>query len=407
MSRLLLLATSLLPFGFALNAGTVEPLKFLENRVAKDPEDFIAWNQIAARRLQLFREKGNLADLSAASHATVQSLKAVPASENPGGLTAQVRVDLAGHRFGAAWVKAEQLRQLQPAKQLPLLLLSDALLELGEYDSAAKLIFELVAEHGDGVDSESRKARLALVRGENDPAMEHLTAALEYAKALGIPSPETVAWCHVQIGELRFRHGEWDAAAEHYDAALGALPGYWAAQDHVAELRGAQGRIDEAVALYEQILAQTPRPELQQALGDLYLFARREAEARVWHERALAGYMASIEQGHVLYYHHLSGFFTDSQSDPKQAIAWARKDLELRKGIAAHDALAWALYQDGQISQAAEAIERALATGAKDPHVLYHAGMIRMSAGDLKGGKAALQQALQINPRTHTFHVHR
>lgn len=42
-----------------------------------------------------------------------------------------------------------------------------------------------------------------------------------------------------------------------------------------------------------------------------------------------------------------------------------------------------------------------------DAHILYHAGMIRMSVGDLIGGRAALRQAVEINPRHATFHVHR
>jgi len=88
-------------------------------------------------------------------------------------------------------------------------------------------------------------------------------------------------------------------------------------------------------------------------------------------------------------------------------VEWARKDLELRQSIQAYDALAWALYKDGQIAAAAEANRKALATGAKDAHLLYHAGMIRMSMGDFAGGRTALQEAVAINPRYNTFHVHR
>lgn len=382
-------------------------LHFLEQKVAGDPVDFVAWNQLGTRHLQLLRESGELAHLAKAAKAAEQSLLAVPAADNPGGLALLTRVQLASHRFGDARKSAEQLRALTPGKPLPLLLLADACLELGDYATAAKLVDELTGTDGDSVDTEARRSRLAWICGDRAAAQQHLASALEFAQALGSRSGENVAWCHVQLGELHFRQGDWPAAERHYGAALAARPGYWAAEEHVAELRGAQGQTPEAIALYEQILARTPRPELQQALGDLYQFSGNAADAAVWHERALASYMASVKAGDVHYLHHLSGFFAESQSKPAEALQWAKKDLALRQSISAYDALAWALYLDGQIPAAVEAVDRALATGTKDSHLLYHAGMIRMSAGDLSGGKAALQEALQVNPRYHTFHVHR
>jgi tetratricopeptide (TPR) repeat protein len=114
-----------------------------------------------------------------------------------------------------------------------------------------------------------------------------------------------------------------------------------------------------------------------------------------------------VKAGHVLYFHHLAGFYADSQPDPVQALAWARRDLELRHSLEAWDALAWALYQNNQFPAAVEAIAKALASGTADAHILYHAGLIRMSAGDLTGGKAALRQAVAANPHHAAFHVHR
>ena len=107
------------------------------------------------------------------------------------------------------------------------------------------------------------------------------------------------------------------------------------------------------------------------------------------------------------FYHHLAGFYADSKEDAAQAVEWARKDLALRRSIYAHDALAWALYKKGDAAEAAAESAKALATGTRDPHLLYHAGMIRMASGDIAGGKAAMQQAAAVNPRFNTFHVHR
>jgi tetratricopeptide (TPR) repeat protein len=211
----------------------------------------------------------------------------------------------------------------------------------------------------------------------------------------------------MQLGELAFRTGDWETAESRYQAALAALPGWWSAREHLAELRGAQGRTEEAFQIYGEVIAVTPRPELLQAVGDLHLFLGQKEEAKAWHARALAAYREATSRGSVAWYHHLSGFYCDSEPDPVAALDAARKDLELRHSSAAFDALAWAQYQNGNGSDAAATMTQALASGIKDAHILYHAGLIRMSAGQLAEGQAALRDAAAVNPHFQSFHVHR
>jgi tetratricopeptide (TPR) repeat protein len=211
----------------------------------------------------------------------------------------------------------------------------------------------------------------------------------------------------VQLGELAFKQGDFETAEAEYAKALEALPNGYPAEEHLAELRGAQGRYDEAEAAYKKLIERVPRPELLQALGDLYVYAGKPDAAKPWHDRADAAYEASVESGSIQYYHHGAGFYADSVKDPLKALQWAKKDFEIRRSIFAWDALAWAYAQNNQFKEACEAMAKALATGVKDPHILYHASMIRMGAGDLAGGKLALQETMAIDPRYNTFHVHR
>jgi hypothetical protein len=43
----------------------------------------------------------------------------------------------------------------------------------------------------------------------------------------------------------------------------------------------------------------------------------------------------------------------------------------------------------------------------KDPHILYHAGIILLGAGEIPAGNLRLQETVLVNPRHHTFHVRR
>jgi tetratricopeptide (TPR) repeat protein len=394
-------------FGVAHGAwgqATEDRLRFFEERVKKDDADFIAWNGLADLCLLRQRETGNDEWLVRAEQAAAASLKAARVEFNPAGLALRVRINLALHRFAAARDGARQLREIEPGRSSPLAGLGDALLELGDLDEAAKVIDDLAGLEGESVTAQSRLARLALLRGRHKEARSYFAKALLATPA---SQPLTVAWCHVQLGELAFRRGDWEGAEKSYQAALQAFPDWWSAREHVAELRGAQGRVEEALALYTEVVAQAPRPDLLQAAGDLLLFVRRPDEARAWHDRARAAYFRAAESHPELPAHHLAGFFSDSQEDATEAVKWARRDLELRHSGYAWDALAWGLNKQGDIPASLEASQKALATGLADAHVLYHAAMIHISAGEIAPGQALLRRCAEVNPRFNTFHAHR
>lgn len=215
------------------------------------------------------------------------------------------------------------------------------------------------------------------------------------------------AWVELQRGLLKLSHGQHDLAAAHYKQAGKAYSGYWLIDQHNAELLGAQRKFDQAIALYEKVIAQAPRPEFYHELGDLYLFMGQPARAKPWHEKALAGYLESIQRHEVHYYHHLTSFYADVHEDGAEAVKWARKDLALRQNFATQEALAWALYRDGQFAEALEPMNRALSSGVQDAHLFFHAGMIHLAAGQTAAGRGWLKKAAEFNPYFERFHVHR
>jgi tetratricopeptide (TPR) repeat protein len=407
--RRYLLSLFALPISLLADDSVTERLNravgFLEPRFKGDPQDFIAANRLCDALLRRSRWTGNLDDLRRASEAAEASLKAASADFNPGGLAAKAQCALAGHRFEEARDLARQLASLMPSKSLPVQLLGDASLEIGDLDEAAKAFDQLAELTGPGVGTDARAARLAWMHGKLDEWQQHLGEALASARESG--DPETLAWALVQSGESDFRRGDFANAEKHYEEALKLAPAYWSALEHMAELRGAQGRDEEAVTLFTKAAEQTNRPEIWQALGDLHLFNRRSAEAKAAHDRALAGYQASIDRGEILYVHHLAGFYSDSQENAREAVKCARRDLETRKGAHAWDTLAWALSKSGDSPGALDAARKAIGTGLADPHVLQHAGLIFLGAGEVAEGQRLLKRCSEINPHFTGFHVHR
>ena len=384
-----------------------DTLESLEQRVVAQPDDFATWNKIAEARLRALGSTGELANLARAEIAVERSLKIATPEFNRAGLALRARVELASHRFKEAQQSAQQLLRIMPDSSYPLGLLGDAYLNLGEYEACERVWNEMLAKDKNVLTTEPRLAQLDLVHGRRGKAGERYEKIVAAARKLEHEAPEVLAWAHVQLGEFAFRSGDWEKAEQQYEAALTVLPDYYSALEHQAELRGAQGRLDEAVALYQRVIDRTARPEIIQALGDLYLFVGKGTEAKPWHARALAAYLASVERGEVLHFHHLAGLYADSLNEPEQAVYWARRDLALRQSIQSYDALAWALYRSGLMAEAEEALARALAPGTKDPHILHHAGTILMRAGNIPAGRERLQEALTVNPRYNSFHAHR
>ena len=217
---------------------------------------------------------------------------------------------------------------------------------------------------------------------------------------------KSYAWVEVQRGLLDLTHGNFDSAGEHYQRADRAYSGYWFIQEHIAELLGAQGKFDEAAALYEKVVQQVPKPELQQSLGQLYAFMGKPEKADPWFEKALQAYLQSAEQGHVHYYHHLADFYADVRENPAEALKWARKDLELRTNYSTQGAYAWALYLNHQIPDALQAVQQSLSSGAQESGLLATAGIIYKAAGHADEGERYLERAAEMNPKFESFHVH-
>ena len=280
----------------------------------------------------------------------------------------------------------------------------DLAVQDGRLDDAAALYARARAAHP-GWEVLARLANLAMLRGDRDGA----DRLYEQAEAdVDAKSMRTFAWLEVQRGRGAFARGRLDQARLRYDRAAGAYSGDWQVEARRAELAAARGEGAEALAGYTHAAEASGNPEIAQALGELYAYLGRPAEAAPWYQRALAAYTGSVERGEVHYLHALAAYHADVSGDAAAALRWAEKDRELRPGVAAvRDQLAWALFRAGRVGDARRESAAALVMGAPDPHLLYHAAMIALAAGRSDEGAALLRRVAAENPvYTTTFHAH-
>ena len=219
-------------------------IRSLEAKVRQHPDDFIAYNKLAGYYLQRQSDTGSPEYLHLAARAAHASLAVVPPEQNNGGLAALAQVEYALHNFTAARDHALRLTTLHATRSAGWQIRSDALLELGDYNSALQALDQLQRLAGQTVETQTRLAHAALLHGRSEEAQQYLSRAVVLALTQSPPQRETVAWCRWQLGEMAFANGDYPTAEQHYRDALTTFPDFFRA---VASL----GRGERPVAIWQ------------------------------------------------------------------------------------------------------------------------------------------------------------
>ncbi|HXG84755.1 MAG TPA: tetratricopeptide repeat protein [Pyrinomonadaceae bacterium] len=374
-------------------------IRFLENKIKGDPEDFSATGKLAGLYLQKLRETGNTQYLELATRAVRASLASVPEARNPGGLAALALAEFASHEFASAKEHAVRLIELEPRKSYPQGILGDALVELGEYDQAEIAYKKIVALDG-GIShgSETRFARLAQLRGDNAGAQKHFATALTLALNQTAPPRETVAWLRWQLGETAFSVGDYETAEKHYRDSLVTFPDYYRSIASLGRIRAARNDLPGAIENYEKVTRILPDPSYIAALGDLYKLAGREEDAKKQYE--LVEQIGRLsELNGELYNRQLALFYADHDLKADEAYRLAAKEYEARRDVYGADALAWTALKANKLNEAQTAVKDALRLGTADAKLFYHAALIARAGGDETAAREYLQRALMLNPQ--------
>lgn len=305
----------------------------------------------------------------------------------------------AQHEFTPAIELIEAALALEPDNLDGLAAAGDAYLSLGRYNDAAAA-HQNLARLVSAPAATARLAHLEELHGKPLRALEMLEAAaleMHLSDALA----DDLAWYLVRLAELHFQLGDLEASARHAEVAFEVSPRSFFALGQLARARASQGRVEEAIEVAERLVEQQPHPELLGQLGDLYTLASRHAEATSLYETVIG----MAETAGAVEDRPLAKFFADHDVEPQQALLRARRDVELRPDIEAHDLHAWALYRNGRFEDAAEAIEQALRLGTRRAEFYYHAGMIYAALGNANRSISLLQEALAINPGFDPLHA--
>jgi len=361
--------------------------------IEKQPAHYPYYNALAMAYAHRARETADVEFYARAEETLKKSFALMPG--NFDGLKVETWLQLGRHEFNKALETATTLNKMVPDDVAVYGYLVDANVELGNYKDAVTAAQWMLDIRPGNVPGLARAAYLRELHGNLSGALELMQMAYESTP----PSEsEDRAWLLAQMAHLELVSGDASKAESYAGSALTVFPDYHYALAALAQVRIAQERYQDAVALLAKRYNAAPRAENLYALAEaqelagqredaLASFAKFERQAQA--ESALDG---NSNRELVLYY-------ADRAGEPVKAIEVARRELERRHDVFTLDSYAWALAANGDYQAADAQIQKALAFGGKDPKVLFHAGAIALGLQQTGKAEAYLKDAASRHSR--------
>jgi tetratricopeptide (TPR) repeat protein len=292
---------------------------------------------------------------------------------------------LAKHDLARARAAAEDLERLRPDSPVGFEVAGIIAQEDHRMEDAQKS-YERALELKPGAPAIlASLARLALTRGDAKPAIGRLQAAIEhdprnvqlvdllgelYLAAKDLPRAADLLtralaidphwWmAYRALAQTRLASGDPAGAMREYEAGIKAVPGQPQLTMELSSLYEKQGRIDEAIARYEELGKHVPRLQPLAANNIAMLLATYKTD------------QASLDRAREL----TAGFISSENSSMLDTNGWVR-------------------YKRREYQDAVAVLERALERAPDSRVIRYHLGMTELKLGQLERARTDLERAL-------------
>ncbi|MFF5080614.1 tetratricopeptide repeat protein [Actinoplanes sp. NPDC000266] len=391
------------------------PIAAAERRVERAPDDWKTWAELGTAYVERARTTGEAADYVRARVALDRSQKIHP-RDNAIALTGHGALAAALHDFPAALRHGRAALAADPYRAAALGVVADALIELGRYDEAFPTIQRMVDLRPDA-SSYARASYAWELRGDIGRATDAMRRALDAA-----PNAADGAFARLHLGQLAADNGDLDTAATEFTEGLRLLPGHPPLRLGLARVRAARGDTAGAITEFRAVLAVAPRPVYAAELGDLLTASGRPDEAakeyaaarQAWADEAVSGappepdtVLFAVDQGKAGRGEGGRGEADPGEAGQREPVALdaARRLYARQPGIAAADALGWALRAAGRPAEALRYADQALKLGTRSALSHYHRGLILADLGRRDAARADLTTALRLNPHFSFRHA--
>ena len=338
---------------------------------------------------QQARVSGNPALYPRAEQALERALRLDP--RNAPALRGLSALAASRHRFRESLALARRAQALEPGVAVVYGLIGDANLELGRYREAFAAFDRMAALRP----SANVYARISYAReltGDLSGALEAMELAIDFA-GTGEPS----AWTRTLTGNLLLSLRRPDEAKVRFREALAFVPGYAGALSGLADIRAANGDLEDATVLYARAAAVAPVPEFAASLGDaLARLGRRAGAERAWKRADELERLFGANGGVNLL--ETAEFDLNHDRKFRSALDRARRGQAERPSVEGDHVLAWALYKNNKCAEARTVSLRSFRLGTLDVDGLYHHSLIERCLGNASAAARYLARVEALDP---------
>lgn len=345
----------------------------------------------ASLRYARGRYRGDLEEIDASIQALEGCVRAAPEDAGCALLLAEQSQSM--HRFARARESLARARDLGADRARIADLDADLDWNAGRYEAAIRAIRNARAERPSSA-TWLRQAQLEHDLGNWDDSERAFEAAED---AVIDPSPIPLAHMYVQHGIALTQRGRREEACLYFREAIRRMPSHVAAMEHLAEALHHLGKDDEAIALYEQVVALSDDPEFAHALAELLAAQGQRDRAAALAAKAKAGYARLVVKYPEAMYWHASEYYADV-GEPARALELLEKNAVLRPNAGSFVALARAQAAVGQWDRARESITRALETPVVSAERHAVAAMVYRHEGAVVAADQHAARAKEIDP---------
>ncbi len=371
-------------------AATLEGLiEQLQTRLEAIPEDHVSWSTLGIAYVQQAKVTADPSLYTRAEGALDESL-AVEPDDNFLAYAGLSSLASARHDFVAGKDYAEQGLEINGFSPILFGALSDAEVQLGNYEAAEEAIDQMLRLSPD-TSSYSRSSYLAELRGDIPLATSQMREALA-----GAGTPTDRAFALTILGDLAFNAGNPGDALTLYNQAQAEAPQDTASLAGKARAEAALGQTLTALDHYAELVEISPEPSFLISYGELLEAQGMTDEAE--QQYAVVETVQTLFEANGVESDAAPVLFFADHAEPERALREAERAVAVRPFIAMHDAHAWALYANGRYDEALTASEQAMELGSPNALFHFHAGMIHLALGDDAQARTELTTALEINP---------
>jgi tetratricopeptide (TPR) repeat protein len=359
--------------------------------IGDKPTDYTGYNLLATALARRAQETTDVSFYAQAEDAVKKSLELAPNNFE----AAKIRVSIlqGEHEYPAALEAAETLNKRVPDDVTVYGLLTDADVELGNYNEAETAAQWMLNLRPGNLPALTRAAHLRELFGDTEGAYELMDLAYQ---SMSPTETGGRALILTQMGHLRLALLEADAAEKLLQQALTLLPGYPLALGNLAQVRITQKRYAGAVALLQERYQGAKHVEYLYDLAEALQLAGRATEAKKafadFETKSLAESVRRNNSNRELVF-----YYADHAHQPAKALEVAKQEYAWRHDVHTLDAYAWALHVNGQDAEARKQIEAALAVGIRDSKIFAHAGEIALKLRDRAAAQNYLQEAVSLH----------